>query len=122
IGRPMTLKRAAGTFGCFVIALLSKEQGMLVPLMVGACVVLGVRKREPGEERIMRWLMLAMCWALAAYIAGRELSSVKFSWHGARVRDGEQSADPDRDAHGGMADVSAQRILLLPGGVGAGSA
>lgn len=36
---PLTRGRIAGIFGCFVLAILSKEQGMLVPLLLGILTV-----------------------------------------------------------------------------------
>ena len=36
---PMTIARVVGAVACFVAAMLSKEQGIIAPLLVGACLV-----------------------------------------------------------------------------------
>jgi hypothetical protein len=83
--RPMTFGRAAGIVGCFLLALFSKEQGMLVPFVVG--MAWWARNRvdpvplEKAEKRRMQWLAMALCWSLAGYIVAREnYVPLRFSW------------------------------------------
>ena len=80
--KPMTLPRAAAITGCFILALLSKEQGMLLPLLLLilwlACRYFGPTV-EPGDRRAMRVLIASLCWLLAGYIVWRE-SILKFWW------------------------------------------
>jgi len=98
--RPMTLPRAAAIAGCCVVAVLSKEQGLLLPLLL---LVLGwVMHRRPAdpapagllteapesasrggvapaERKALLLLAVALCWALAGYILVRE-TWIRFSW------------------------------------------
>lgn len=93
LGGPMTGRRALGVWGCMVGAVLSKEQGMLLPAMLLAC--LPVRRATLGRPEVerpaMRGLVLLLCWSLAAYVVFREQFTVdgirvfKFSWDTAFV-------------------------------------
>jgi hypothetical protein len=83
--RPMTIPRAFAITGCFLLALLSKEQGMLVPLLV---LLLGMARRyfgnqavAPDPKRRDAMLMLAfnLCILLSGYIVYRE-RILKFWW------------------------------------------
>lgn len=107
--RPLTNARAVAIVGCMIFAILSKEQGLLVPLMLLAAIPARRRAqldaREPlpplsddtgahaaplayahGETRQTRrfsgpplLLVLLICWALAGYMIFRE-SILKFWW------------------------------------------
>ncbi|HSU67143.1 MAG TPA: hypothetical protein VLJ39_09740 [Tepidisphaeraceae bacterium] len=75
LGRSMTPGRILGMVGCFVVALLSKEQGMLFPLLVLALVpVRRARISERMEKKQRLWLTLSLCYVLAGYIFLRELT------------------------------------------------
>jgi hypothetical protein len=79
-----TVRRSMGVFAFFVLALLSKEQGMLLPLLLlvadrlragwGPPVVL-----DRTARRGRTVLVLLICWGLASYIVFRE-SILKFWW------------------------------------------
>jgi protein O-mannosyl-transferase len=88
--RPLTVGRAAGIYGCFVLALLSKEQGMLLPLilllMAGARRVAGRERDAPPtgttparERQVALWLAFLLCGTLAGYIVFRE-NMLRFWW------------------------------------------
>jgi protein O-mannosyl-transferase len=98
--RPLTIARTVAIWCCFVIALLSKEQGMLVPAVLLAAWFIrpgvtreGEAPAEPsrGElvsagaspsqiERIATLiLILLLAWTLPGYIVFRE-SILKFWW------------------------------------------
>jgi hypothetical protein len=90
--RPLTVRRALGIFGCFLLALLSKEQGMLLPLLLLLLGVVVYRRPtapdedlgappvfSPAERRAVLLLAMALCWALAGYIVFRE-SYIHFWW------------------------------------------
>ena len=89
---PLTPGRAVGIVACFVVALLSKEQGMLLPLLL--LMVAWVNRmrptapdaapREPArsaeaQRRLLLWLTFAVCVTLAGYIVFRE-STIRFWW------------------------------------------
>jgi protein O-mannosyl-transferase len=79
--RPMTQRRAIAITGCFVLALLSKEQGMLLPLLL---LILWFTQRKnwpitPGNRNHVLLLVLLLCWILAIYIVWRE-HILKFWW------------------------------------------
>jgi len=83
--RPLTGGRAAGIVGCFLLALFSKEQGMLVPFVVGAAWWVWRWKDstplQPGEKKRVQWLATGLCWMLAGYIVAREsFAPLRFSW------------------------------------------
>jgi hypothetical protein len=78
--RPLTIARSIAIFGCFILALLSKEQGMLLPpliLMLGLCV--HFRPADARERAGLKSLVLLLCWSLAGYIVFRE-RILKFWW------------------------------------------
>ncbi|HEX8525256.1 MAG TPA: tetratricopeptide repeat protein [Tepidisphaeraceae bacterium] len=99
--RPLTAPRALAIWGAGVLALLSKEQGMLLPLALLALVpvrraaVAQLEERpvdepqhptqlayatpQPTERKAALLLILLLCWTLAAYIIFRE-SRLKFWW------------------------------------------
>jgi hypothetical protein len=72
--RPMSTGRAMAVFGCFLVALLSKEQGLLLPLMLLALWRLrrGRIASSPADARAGRLLLLLVVFTLAVYIAYRE--------------------------------------------------
>ena len=51
--KPMTYGRVAAIFGCFLMAIFSKEQGLLLPLMMGAWVMLTRLRWLPNEAVAM---------------------------------------------------------------------
>jgi hypothetical protein len=71
---PIGIWRGMGIWLLFVVALLSKEQGILLPAFL--LVALPVRyggSRISGEERKpLQYLGIALCWTLAAYLIWRE--------------------------------------------------
>ncbi len=80
--RPMTSLRAIAIFFCFVLALLTKEQGMLLPLLLlvlWMCV--GPRTLGQKDHKAMQLLSVLLCFSLSAYIIIREdLLKLRFSW------------------------------------------
>jgi hypothetical protein len=77
--RPMTSLRALAITGCFVLALLSKEQGMLLPPLL---LILWLTQRKnlpPSPRNHMMLLVLLLSWILAGYIIWRE-HILKFWW------------------------------------------
>jgi len=55
--KPMTIARALAVWGCFVLSLLSKEQGMLTPLLLLASAPLAPRGDDPPRRRdALAWL------------------------------------------------------------------
>src|SRR5262249_14163392 len=89
--RPLTPGRTLAIIGCFLFALLAKEQGMLVPFFILAALMLR-HPRQPmslSEKLSMQWLTLSLCFLAAIYIVFREYSAsivgthggdLKFSW------------------------------------------
>src|SRR5450432_3413336 len=80
--KPMTRWRALSITGCFLLALLSKEQGMLLPLLL---LILWFTQRKnislsPTNRNGILLLMMLLCWLLAGYIVWRE-SILKFWWN-----------------------------------------
>jgi hypothetical protein len=106
--RPLTIARVLAIWACMVLAILSKEQGLLVPLML--LLALPLRKRsatvitpaqpataadqpqtdvlpyaQPSTPKTGRFsgptllMVLLVCWTLAGYIIFRE-SILKFWW------------------------------------------
>jgi hypothetical protein len=72
--RPLTRARALAIFGCFLVALLSKEQGLLLPLMLLALWPLRRRWIDPtrSERSTGQLLLLLITFTLAGYVAYRE--------------------------------------------------
>jgi hypothetical protein len=73
--------RGLGIWGCFVVALLSKEQGILLPaFLLAAMPVRYAGLRVASEDRkSLQYLGVALCWTLAAYFLWRERVS-SLSW------------------------------------------
>lgn len=83
--RPLTGLRALAVYGCFVVALLSKEQGMLLPLLLAPLAIFqlgGWPPRIPdSERRVIHWLVFGVCITLAGYIVFREnQNALRFWW------------------------------------------
>jgi hypothetical protein len=74
----MSTARALAILSCFILAVLSKESGMLVPVLLLA-LGLTVRRTDPAEKQPMQLLTIFMCFGLGAYIVIRE-HIVKFEW------------------------------------------
>ena len=105
--RPMTLARVVAIFLCFILALLSKEQGMLLPgllLILVLCLrfrrvesaagetaqlprevlsysSLHTTRWEQREKLAWQWLVVLLCFGLGGYIFVREnILHLKFWW------------------------------------------
>jgi hypothetical protein len=78
--RPMTVARAFGVFALSVVAMLSKEQGMLIPALLVALLL--VRRPQPASERQgMMWLAMLLLWSVSGLIVLREeVLHLKFEW------------------------------------------
>jgi hypothetical protein len=72
--RRLTARRVIAIYACFVVALLSKEQGLLLPAMMLALWPLRRRSMDQAasEGPARRGLVLAVLFTLAGYIAYRE--------------------------------------------------
>jgi hypothetical protein len=72
--RPLTVRRVLAIYACFLVAIFSKEQGLLLPAMMLA--LWPSRRRwiapTPAESAAARGLMLIVLFSLAAYIVYRE--------------------------------------------------
>ncbi len=87
--KPLTIGRAFAVLGCCILAVLSKEQGLLMPailLLAAAWLVhppaLLRPATDPSRERERRaWVTLTMliCWLFTGYILFRE-HFLKFGW------------------------------------------
>src|SRR6476469_7891216 len=78
--RPLTIARAFAVFGCCILAILSKEQGLLLPPMLLALgFAMHLRPRDASERTALRTLVLLVCWSVAGYVLFRE-SILKFTW------------------------------------------
>jgi hypothetical protein len=80
--KPLTTARTLGIAGCFLLALGSKEQGMLTPLLI--LLLWLCRLAPPSADGARRnragiLLILLLTWPLAGYIVFRE-SILKFWW------------------------------------------
>lgn len=106
LNRPMTGAKVVGIVGCFLLALLSKELGILFPLLLFILMLCrrfatpqavveaasdragvlayadpNVASPDLAERRATTWLAVAMCWILAGYIIIREqVIHLKFWW------------------------------------------
>jgi hypothetical protein len=81
--RPMTNGRAVAILLLFILAVLSKEQGMLLPLLLlclaGCMRMNSWMQHDASHKNAMKLLVLLLCWSLGAYIFFRE-RIVKFWW------------------------------------------
>lgn len=75
--KPMTLARSLAITGCFLLALLSKEQGMLVPPLLLALwwtrgsILRGTQSQD--DRRGVLTLVMLICWLMAGYVVWREV-------------------------------------------------
>jgi len=78
--RPLSAGRIAAIAGCGVVALLTKEQGMLFPFLI--LFLTPFRRallRPVAERKQTAWLAAILCYLLAGYILYREMA-IGFSW------------------------------------------
>jgi hypothetical protein len=84
--RPMTMGRTVGIFLLCIVALLSKEQGLLLPalLLVLEPVRRGLKGDAPagaGKGQAMLWLIVLLTWSVSAGIVVREeFLHLRFEW------------------------------------------
>lgn len=80
IARPLDGRRVAIILACLLVALFTKETGMVFPGLILALLPL---KRErglaPEEKKPALWLCAGLVYLLAAYVVFRELM-IGFSW------------------------------------------
>jgi hypothetical protein len=71
--RPLTMRRALAIGACALAAMLSKEQGMLLPfLLLALAWFTRFKPASPREKRSLQLLTLILCWSVAALIVLRE--------------------------------------------------
>jgi len=72
--RPLSIGRALAIFACFLMAIFSKEQGLLLPLMLAALWPIRSRllERKESDPAPAKLLLLLIVFSLAAYIVYRE--------------------------------------------------
>jgi hypothetical protein len=80
--RPLTVARGVSIGLCGIGAMLSKEQGMLLPFMLLALALLmGWRAQSKQEKHGKQALMLILCWSTAGLIVLREeFLNLRFEW------------------------------------------
>ncbi|HSV15157.1 MAG TPA: hypothetical protein VLI90_12935 [Tepidisphaeraceae bacterium] len=83
--RPLTFARVMGIVVCEIVAVLSKEQGILVPPML-AIYFWFVWRDDPrgaadsaAERAALRWLVISVTWCTAGYLIWRE-HFLRFDW------------------------------------------
>jgi hypothetical protein len=76
--RPLTPGRALAIWACFLVALLCKEQGMLLPAALIA-LPLAMPPSSFARRGPILFLILLLTWTLAGYLFFRE-SILKFGW------------------------------------------
>ena len=70
---PIGRARGIAICVCFLVALLSKEQGVLFPLLLAVAYPVRFRgKLSPEDRARIKLLAVALCWMLAAYFLLRE--------------------------------------------------
>ena len=80
LGGRITTARAFAASGCLILALGSKEQGILLPLIAAVMAIsLGIRPKDERERQSMLALIALGCMLTAGYMAYRE-SILKFEW------------------------------------------
>jgi len=78
--RPLTSARSVAISACAILAVLSKEQGLLVPLLLLALgFAMRFRSSDAKERTALRSLVLLICWSTAGYVLFREWI-LRFSW------------------------------------------
>ena len=84
--RPMTIARALAITACFVVSLLSKEHGVLVPALLAAWFIIMrfvAREAIPADEGEKRALAVGaalLCLATLAYVSYRERFTMQLLW------------------------------------------
>jgi hypothetical protein len=79
LGRPLTVGRSVAIFLCFVLSVLSKEHGMLLPFLI--LLASRLRPFAPDEKRPVQVLTLLLCLGLASVILVREYAlGLPFYW------------------------------------------
>jgi hypothetical protein len=77
---PISRRRGLAMAVCFVVALLSKEQGVLFPLLLAAAYPIRYPRALSADERQkLKYLGVSLCWILVAYLLLRERVA-SFSW------------------------------------------
>ena len=72
--------RIIGIGACLLTAMLSKEQGLLFPLILLSAIPLRYpRGIGPAERQPLKWLAVTVCWVMAGYVLWREWT-VRFYW------------------------------------------
>ena len=84
---PLTRARVAGAFACLLVAILSKEQGLLAPLLVGLCMFAirtptdGHPRASPEQRSRAATLFALFAVGVAAMVVLREdVLHLKFWW------------------------------------------
>lgn len=80
--RPLTPRRVIAIMGCEVVAVLSKEQGVLIPVVLalfGWFVWRRAGAPERRERAALIWLTILLTWCTAGYLVGRE-QFLRFEW------------------------------------------
>src|SRR5665213_2723176 len=80
----LTRARVAWIAGCFVIALLCKEQGILLPLLLLFAYPLRGGWDDPSEKKHLKLLAVSLCWLCVGYLLLRE-HIASFSWDRSRL-------------------------------------
>lgn len=107
---PMKPARAVAIGGCFLLSVLSKEQGLLLPPMLGLLWIVRRRFAFADSKNGRLWLLVMLTWLPASYIIFRE-SMIGFWWerHFIDWSINPMVVSPD-NPHGGS--VGLDRILL----------
>jgi protein O-mannosyl-transferase len=78
---PMTRARALAIWAVSVAAMLSKEPGILLPLLLWVLWIFRKRNASAGERNAMQLLAVLMIWSVIALFILREyVLSLKFEW------------------------------------------
>src|SRR5205823_3508577 len=70
--RPLTVGKAISVFALALASALSKEQGLLVPIILIAMWLLMGRKTEPSERTALRTMIVLFTWTWAGYALYRD--------------------------------------------------
>jgi protein O-mannosyl-transferase len=83
--KPMTVLRAWAIGALSILAMLSKEQGLLMPVLL--IILFPIRgATEPTERRPMRVLAMLILWSVAGLIVLREeILNLHFAWERSRL-------------------------------------
>jgi hypothetical protein len=86
LGHPMTFRRAWAIAGLSLVAMLSKEQGLLTPLLLAILIPIrrnqnNLSQPDPAERHPMQLLVGLLIWSLAGLIILREeILGLHFAW------------------------------------------